>query len=119
MKELTFNKVQSKKAGGQVSDSIVFRKLKAINDKDRFQGNINKKGMDLISTINGDFSGVQILFSDEHAYIGFKPLEFKDKARASFGATELFRELNLKTGMHYDLTINGDVAIIDSNQFNN
>ncbi|PHR55941.1 MAG: hypothetical protein COA43_14575 [Robiginitomaculum sp.] len=113
---IKFNK-ELKSNRGSNEPTIIFRKLKRINDNNRFQGHINKKGIDLILTLtSSDNFTVQVLFSDEHSIIGLKPCEHASKTPIYFGATELFKELNLVIGKHYSLTINSDIATIDSDE---
>ena len=115
MDNLVFNKsVTTKRQSNK--PSVIFRKLLKVGNNDRYQGSLNSNAVKLIETINSEFTCVDIVFSDEHSMIGLKPVIGKGINR-TFGATQLFRELNLVTGKHYTLTINGDLSVIDSDEF--
>lgn len=100
--------------------NIIFRKLPDTGNEPRYQGNINKSAMVLIRKVFDSTEGLEIVFSDKHSFIGFKPTRSK-KLKTWFGATELFRELNLETGKRYELTECADVKrllTINSDEFN-
>ena len=113
---MEFNKELSGKRSSK-GPSVVFRKLADTGNSDRYQGSINKAGVELIESIGGEFCKLQILFSDQHKFIGFKPLYQEKGASNVFGATELFKELPLVIGNHYELKLSEGVAVIDSNEF--
>lgn len=101
--------------------NIVFRKLPDTGNEPRYQGNINKSAMVLIRKAFDSTEGLEVVFSDKHSFIGFKPTRSK-KLKTWFGATELFRELKLIVGQRYELTECKGVKrllVIDSNEFNN
>tara|TARA_R110000764_G_scaffold30687_1_gene70943 strand:- start:13641 stop:14015 length:375 start_codon:yes stop_codon:yes gene_type:complete len=115
---IEFNK-ETKSGKGSSEATIVFRKLKSINSNDRYQGSINSSGLKLMdSIVKSRFYYLQILFSDEHSIIGVKPVRHESKMSKFFGATELFKDLNLLVGKHYKVKVQGDIITIDSDQFN-
>jgi len=115
--KVTFNKVMKNKRSYS-EPSVIFRKLSKTGNHERYQGSINTSGIELAKKVcKGNFSGFQVMFSDEHSIVGIKP-EFSQsgKCNSAFGATQLFSELNLKTGFHYILKINDGFVTIDSDE---
>ena len=116
MKKLEFNKELTNLRQGN-EPSVIFRKLPETGNNDRYQGSINKKGVDLIESLCPDYNGLQIVFSDSHSIIGFIPLKGKG-IKSKFGATQLLKNLNLVVGKKYNLIINTDYTTIDANEYN-
>ena len=121
MAQLTFNKQLSSKRQGN-APSVIFRKLPETGNNDRYQGQVNTLGVNLIKSLAPNYEGLKIVFSDSHSIIGFKPVEDKC-VKSVFGATELFRGLNLVVGKKYKLTKveepndAGVLVTIDSDEF--
>ena len=111
---MKFNKTLSSKQCGK-NPTVIFRRL--TGDRDRYQGLINTSGVKLIESLNGAFIGLKIVFSDEHSFIGFKPLHEDKGVSKVFGATELFSSLPLVIGKHYTLKLSDGIAVIDSAEF--
>ena len=117
MSKLKFNKELTGKRQGKYP-SIVFRKLADTGNEARYQGSINKKGVELIKLNAGAYIGLKVMFSDDHSIIGFEAITKEKGVNSVFGATELFKELNLVVGKHYDLTYSGEsLFTIDSDEF--
>lgn len=114
---MNFNKSVSKK-GSQTAPTVVFRELKRLSSNRRFQGNISAGGMELICSVVGSIKGIEILYSDEHSFIGFRHCIDNRKYKNVFGATELFSSLSIEVGKHYELKVIDGVAVIDTNEFN-
>ena len=111
---MEFNKTLSSKQCGK-NPTVIFRKL--TGDRDRYQGSINTSGIKLIEDLKGTFAGLQIVFSDLHSFIGFKPMYQQKATTKCFGATELFSNLPLVVGKHYTLKLSDGIAAIDSAEF--
>lgn len=117
MEELTFNKTLKSKKGTGIA-SVIFRKLKPINVKDRYQGGTNATGSKLLSSICGSSKfNLQIMYSDEHSIVGIKP-ETKEPVNSTscFGATQLFEDLNLRVGVYYKLSAKDGYVTFDSDE---
>ena len=117
MTTLKFNKSLSTKRLCKDA-GIIFRRLADTGNEPRYQGSVNKNGADLINSIYGYCASLNISFSDEHPMIGFKPLASDSGVMLVFGATNLFKSLNLVTGKYYNLEKIGEYAVIDSDEHN-
>lgn len=120
MKPLEFNKELTSKRQGN-APSVIFRKLPETGNNNRYQGSINVKGVELIKSLAPDYQGLKIVFSDLHPTVGFKPVE-ESGVKTHFGATELFKNLNLVINKKYKLTVNNSesndiLLVIDSNEY--
>ena len=112
---MEFNKKVSRHYITQGKPTIVFRKLSG--DKPRYQGTLNKYGSDALSELIDGNLDFNVLFSDEHNFIGISPFSSKNKGKRTFGATELFDKLSLVTGKHYELRIDDGIGVIDADEF--
>ena len=113
---MEFNKKTSRKNVSKCKPTIVFRKLSG--DKSRYQGSLNKAAVNALTELIGGGLDFNVLFSDQHNFIGLEPLSRGSKEKKSFGATELFNELSLVTGKHYTLKVEDGVGVIDADEFN-
>lgn len=117
MKTLKFNKVLTSQRQGN-EPSVIFRKLADTGNNNRYQGSINNSGASMIKELMPLCNSLQVVFSDKHSAIGFKPLNDKTGCKWVFGATQLFKSINLVTGKKYKLEINGEYAVINSEEHN-
>jgi len=116
MKPLEFNKELISQRQGN-GPSVVFRKLADTGNEPRYQGSINTNGAALMKKLSPSCLTMQIVFSDQHSFIGFKPLNDDNGVKWVFGATQLFKKLKLVVGKKYALKVNGDIMVIDSNEY--
>ena len=117
MNGLTFNKSLTNQRASN-NPSVSFRKLAETGNSDRYQGSLNTSAYRLLKEMNPLYTSIDIVFSDDHSIIGFKPLDDDSGYKPTFGATQLFKNLNLAVGKKYTLKIQGDYAVIDSEEFN-
>ena len=122
MKPLTFNKTLTSKRQGS-DPSVTFRKLPDTGNEARYQGSINTKGIKLLKSLVDGYTGLQVVFSDLHPMVGLMPLTSESKGvKSAFGATELFKNLNLVVGKKYTLVVSKDserqssLLVINSNE---
>ena len=113
---MEFNKKVSRKNVSNGKPTIVFRKLSG--DKARYQGSLNKAAVNVLTELIDDSLDFNVLFSDHHNFIGIEPFSNDSKVKKTFGATELFDELNLVIGKHYTLKIDGEMGVINADEFN-
>ena len=122
MTTLKFNRELTSKRQGN-GPSVIFRKLADTGNNVRYQGSINVPGIKLIKSKVGNYTGLKIVFSDEHSIVGFEPVAQEKLAKYVFGATGLFSELNLEVGKRYKFIVKkleGDkiIFVIDSDEHN-
>ena len=116
MNNLTFNK-KARNYQRTSEPTIIFRELVKIGNNKRFQGNINAAGVELIKGLFDGYYSLKVEFSDEHTFVGLKPVSGGAQCQSVMAVTSLFREVPLVTGKHYSLEINGDYVVFNSSQY--